>query len=84
MPMHRWMASAAGGTSQRLKPGPAMMRSLSSKPGARAGVWRLPPKTDGMRVSLFFVVWALCGRTEVSETGRQRVKWIPHMVRFTT
>ena len=25
--MHRWMASAAGGTSQRLKPGGAMMRA---------------------------------------------------------
>jgi hypothetical protein len=23
-PMHRWMHSAAGGTNQRLKPGPAM------------------------------------------------------------
>ena len=32
MPMHRWMASAAGGTSQRLNPGPAMMRSLSRIP----------------------------------------------------
>src|ERR1043165_1369271 len=31
MPMHRWMASAAGGTSQRLKPGPAMVRSLASQ-----------------------------------------------------
>src|SRR5215469_13005596 len=34
IPMHRWMASAAGGTSQRLKPGPAMMRSLLKNPGA--------------------------------------------------
>ena len=32
MPMHRWMASAASGTSQRLKPGPAMVRSFSSQP----------------------------------------------------
>src|SRR5687767_12592311 len=30
MPMHRWMASAAGGISQRLNPGPAMMRSRPS------------------------------------------------------
>ena len=33
MPMHKWMAKAAGGTSQRLKPSPAMMRSLERKPG---------------------------------------------------
>src|SRR5579872_6708340 len=33
IPIHRWMASAAGGTSQRLKPGPAMTRSLVKKPG---------------------------------------------------
>lgn len=32
MPMHRWIASAAGGTSQRLKPGPAIVCSLSRKP----------------------------------------------------
>ena len=33
MPMHRWMHSAAGGTSQRLKPGLAMIRSLESSAG---------------------------------------------------
>src|SRR3954451_1737550 len=33
MPIHRWMASAAGGTSQRLKAGPATVRSLVKKPG---------------------------------------------------
>src|ERR1700751_2229722 len=32
MPMHRWMQSAAGGTSQRLKPAAAIVRSLSRKP----------------------------------------------------
>src|SRR5262245_16701798 len=32
MPMHKWMASAAGGTSQRLNPGPAMIRSLDKSP----------------------------------------------------
>src|SRR5208282_4402335 len=32
MPIHRWIASAAGGTSQRLNPGPAMIRSRSKKP----------------------------------------------------
>src|SRR5262245_2680842 len=34
-PMHRWIASAAGGTSQRLNPGPATIRSLESRPGMR-------------------------------------------------
>src|SRR5450432_3906314 len=37
MPMHKWMASAAGGTSQRLKPAPAMVRSLASRPGSPGG-----------------------------------------------
>src|SRR6201999_480821 len=32
MPMHRWMQSAAGGTSHRLKPAAAIVRSLSRKP----------------------------------------------------
>jgi hypothetical protein len=32
MPIQRWIASAAGGTSQRLNPGCAMIRSRSSKP----------------------------------------------------
>ncbi len=31
--MHKWMARAAGGTSQRLKPGLAMMRSLDRNAG---------------------------------------------------
>jgi hypothetical protein len=31
--MHKWMAKAAGGTSQRLKRGPAMVRSLANNPG---------------------------------------------------
>ena len=35
MPMQRWIASAAGGTSQRLNPGLAMMRSRERSPGAR-------------------------------------------------
>ena len=33
MPMHRCRQSAAGGTSQRLNLGPAMLRCLSSRPG---------------------------------------------------
>lgn len=32
--MQRWMANAAGGTIQRLKPGPAMVRSRERKLGA--------------------------------------------------
>src|SRR5580658_3373024 len=32
MPMHRWMHSAAGGTSQRLNPAFATVRSRSSRP----------------------------------------------------
>src|SRR5471032_2989178 len=32
MPMQRWMAKAAGGTSQRLNPGCAIIRSRSSSP----------------------------------------------------
>src|SRR5215472_1973160 len=38
MPMQRWIASAAGGTSHRLKPACAMIRSRSSKP-APAPTW---------------------------------------------
>src|SRR5262249_45883860 len=37
MPMHRWMHSAAGGTSQRLKPAAAMMRSRSRMPTLPSG-----------------------------------------------
>jgi hypothetical protein len=33
IPIQRWMASAAGGTSQRLKPGLAIMRSLDKNAG---------------------------------------------------
>src|SRR3546814_6961915 len=33
MPMQRWMASAAGGTSHRLNPGLAIMRSLERNAG---------------------------------------------------
>src|ERR1700759_4421644 len=33
MPIHRWIARAAGGTSQRLNSGPAIVRSLLKNPG---------------------------------------------------
>jgi hypothetical protein len=32
IPIERWIASAAGGTNHRLKPGPATIRSLESTP----------------------------------------------------
>src|SRR5262245_6343772 len=35
MPIERWIASAAGGTSQRLYPVGAMIRSLAKRPGIR-------------------------------------------------
>src|SRR5689334_7042709 len=40
IPMHRWIASAAGGTSQRLYRGPAIVRSLSSSPASG-----IPPRS---------------------------------------
>ncbi len=36
MPMQRWIASAAGGTSQRLKPGLATVAARSSQPARPA------------------------------------------------
>src|ERR1700692_1294359 len=33
IPMQRWIARADGGISQRLKPGPAIVRSRAKKPG---------------------------------------------------
>src|SRR5437016_5485430 len=47
MPMHRWMQSAAGGTSQRLKPAVAMVRSLSRI---------LPPAPDMVPALLIVVI----------------------------
>src|SRR5690242_7881517 len=44
MPMQRWMQSAAGGTSQRLKPGLAIMRSRSRMPAS--------PRPAGFRVTV--------------------------------
>src|SRR3989304_5620993 len=41
-PIDKWVANAAGGTNQRLKPGRAMVRSLSSK------------AFNGMRISPIF------------------------------
>src|SRR5712692_5192350 len=43
MPMERWMASAAGGTSQRLNPGPATIRSLLRSPAMRFSWIRFRP-----------------------------------------
>src|SRR5918993_1888555 len=48
MPIDRWMASAAGGTSQRLKPGGAMMRSWPSHPEFARMVRDYGPGTANM------------------------------------
>jgi hypothetical protein len=45
--MHKWMASAGGGTSQRLKRGPATVRSRESD----------PPDEGSMRISLWVVMF---------------------------
>src|SRR6201991_1575857 len=50
MPMHRWMQSAAGGTSQRLKPAVAIVRSRSRKPA---------PAPDTPAVLLIVVILSL-------------------------
>src|SRR4051812_16381890 len=62
--MHRWIASAAGGTSQRLKPGPAMMRSLSSRPGPESPYTGVPPgpSTVDMIACLLVMVLRSFGR----------------------
>ena len=54
MPMQRWMHSAAGGTSQRLKPGLAMIRSRERSAGeaspavALAAVMTRSPPNAGL------------------------------------
>jgi hypothetical protein len=59
MPMHKWMANAAGGTSQRLKPGLAMIRSLDRNPG-----WAPAPLPERLllilKPPLIFVVQPAC------------------------
>src|SRR4051812_33083214 len=52
MPMHKWMASAAGGSSHRLKPGPAMVRSLDSQP-PEEGAGTEPFMTVDMLILLY-------------------------------
>src|SRR5438270_11154503 len=44
--MHRWTASAAGGISQRLKPGRAMMRSRAMKLGTATDDLRVGERRD--------------------------------------
>jgi hypothetical protein len=51
------MAKAAGGTSQRLKPGRAMMRSFDRKLGAPAKV----PAVTLLLMGLILFVWPLLG-----------------------
>ncbi|MNX79846.1 hypothetical protein D3C86_1114900 [compost metagenome] len=68
--MHKWMARAAGGTSQREKPGPAMVRSLSKKPGLAPGKSKVAvlsiksPLGCGFVAALFvfFVLFVLFAR----------------------
>src|ERR1700712_1647860 len=52
MPMQRWMARAAGGSSHRLKPGPAMVRSFDSQP-PEEGVAAVPFVTVDILILLY-------------------------------
>src|SRR5579863_5960888 len=67
MPMHRWIARAHGGTSQRLKPGLAIRRCLSRRPGAVIAF-----AADITR-SLFCVVGGSCPREPVLQRPVRRV-----------
>ena len=70
IPMHRWIASAAGGTSQRLKPGPATMRSRSNKPGVA------PPMPAVVAEFIFYVppkrLWITLLRLLATDIGITR------------
>src|ERR1700753_2805345 len=69
MPIHRWMASAAGGTSQRLNAGPATVRSLVKKPGAVTTDDMGLPLGDALSVSV------LLGRKSTAKRrGQERPK----------
>jgi hypothetical protein len=63
-PMHRWTARAAGGISQRLKPGRATMRSRARKLGTAT---EQPPSREGRARSgatrSHAVICAATGRT---------------------
>jgi hypothetical protein len=72
--MHKWMASAAGGTRHRLKPGPATVRSFASQPRPE------PALDDGAVPASDMVVFSLdvfyvgkapprCGRDRASDAG---------------
>src|SRR4051812_27495569 len=47
MPMHRWIARAAGGTSQRLNLGPAIVRSRARNPAAVLPAMYFPLPVSG-------------------------------------
>src|SRR5690242_4416594 len=51
MPMHRWIASAAGGTSQRLNPGLATMRSRSRRLGGLGSKASMQDLPGGVRAA---------------------------------
>src|ERR1700734_2191813 len=58
--MHRWIASAAGGTSQRLKPGAATVRSRSRK--SRNGTddrSLADARAQAKSAAAFFNVWKM-------------------------
>src|SRR5947209_20233508 len=71
MPMQRWMQSAAGGTSQRLKPALAMMRSRSRSPAAEP--------TSPPACSIVVMAFPLSGAPPV---GRAPLIWQPSGTSF--
>src|ERR1700733_1974928 len=85
MPMHKWMQSAAGGTSQRLNPALAIVRSRSrSRP---AGPMRLPAcsivvtlsslgslLSRGYSILLFGCVVLLLAREAFARRARPRIE----------
>src|SRR4051812_37369724 len=72
MPMHKWIASAAGGASQRLNAGPATMRSFES---GSTPLVTSPVSAPAAPIMCNFSVWiALSGTTDGTVTSpNQRV-----------
>src|SRR5206468_12082664 len=83
-PMHRWIASAAGGTSQRLNRGPATIRSLESRPGMRRILSRPPRLSDTIATS-----YRLARREENMADQREiymsrKDSWLPRSEEHTS
>src|SRR5215813_6737578 len=70
MPMQRWMHSAAGGTSQRLNPALAMMRSRSRRPIPPTGAGQAWPMTDIIHSSQCSVAKEERAEGELMNQGR--------------